>query len=81
MARHIASTLKALARDGLGVVVATHDLAFAAHVADRAVALRDGTAIVGTPAELISASLAGPASARDHLRDPTAHNFPAEPPA
>jgi ABC-type multidrug transport system fused ATPase/permease subunit len=54
VARHIAMTLRALARDGLGVVVATHDLAFAADVADRVVALRDGTAIVGTPADLLA---------------------------
>jgi len=53
-ARHIGATLTTLARDGLGVVVATHDLAFAAEVADQVVALRDGSAVVGAPAELLA---------------------------
>ncbi|MBS1870778.1 MAG: ATP-binding cassette domain-containing protein [Actinobacteria bacterium] len=53
-ARHVGATLTGLARDGLGVVVATHDLGFAADVADQVVALRDGTAVVGTPAELLA---------------------------
>lgn len=52
-ARHIGATVRSLAHEGLGVVVATHDLAFAADVADRAVALRDGGARVGAPGELL----------------------------
>jgi ABC-type multidrug transport system fused ATPase/permease subunit len=52
--RHIASTLTALAGAGLGVVVATHDLPFAASVADRVVALRDGSAMTGAPSELLA---------------------------
>jgi ABC-type cobalamin/Fe3+-siderophores transport system ATPase subunit len=52
--RHVATTLRSLARDGLGVVVATHDLAFAAAVADAVVTLRDGTAASGSPAELLA---------------------------
>ncbi len=55
-ARHVGATLRALARDGLGVVVATHDLPFAAELADRVVALRDGTAVAGAPAELLAAT-------------------------
>ena len=55
-AQHIGATLTALAREGLGVVVATHDLPFAADVADRVVALRDGTAVAGTPADLLAAA-------------------------
>jgi ABC-type multidrug transport system fused ATPase/permease subunit len=62
-ARHIGTTLSALARDGLGVVVATHDLPFAAEIADRVVALRDGTAVVGAPQELLSAVRPLPADA------------------
>ena len=53
-ARHVGATLRGLARDGLGVVVATHDRAFAADVADRVVALHDGTARAGAPAELLA---------------------------
>jgi ABC-type multidrug transport system fused ATPase/permease subunit len=53
-ARHVGTTLTALARDGLGVVVATHDLPFAADVADRVVSLRDGSAVVGAPQELLA---------------------------
>jgi len=53
-AHHIGTTLTTLAREGLGVVLATHDLAFAANVADRVVALRDGSAIVGAPQELLA---------------------------
>jgi len=64
VARHIAATVRSLAGAGLGVVVATHDLAFAADVADRAVALRDGTAVSGAPAELLAAARDG---------DPAAH--------
>jgi len=52
-ARHIGGTLTALAGAGLGVVLATHDLAFAAEIADRVVALRDGVVTVGSPAELL----------------------------
>jgi ABC-type cobalamin/Fe3+-siderophores transport system ATPase subunit len=54
--RHVAATLRALVEAGLGVVVATHDLAFAADVADRAVTLRDGTAVVDQPQELLDAA-------------------------
>ncbi|HEX7289881.1 MAG TPA: ABC transporter ATP-binding protein [Conexibacter sp.] len=62
-ARHVGTTLRTLARDGLGVVVATHDLPFAADVADRVVALRQGTAVVGAPAELLAvASRPAPAA-------------------
>ncbi|HEU4701221.1 MAG TPA: ABC transporter ATP-binding protein [Conexibacter sp.] len=53
-ARHVGATLTALARDGLGVVVATHDLPFAAAVAECVVALRDGTAVAGAPQELLA---------------------------
>ncbi|MGN6188389.1 MAG: ABC transporter ATP-binding protein [Conexibacter sp.] len=53
-ARHVGATLRSLAGAGLGVVVATHDLAFARELADRVVALRDGTALVGAPAELLA---------------------------
>ena len=55
VARHVGATLTALAHAGLGVVVATHDLPFAAEIADRVVALRDGAAVVGTPHELLAA--------------------------
>ena len=48
VARHVGATLRTLAKAGLGVVVATHDLPFAAEVADRVVALRDGTAVAGS---------------------------------
>ncbi|HEX4805233.1 MAG TPA: ABC transporter ATP-binding protein [Conexibacter sp.] len=63
VARHIGGTLTALARAGLGVVVATHDLPFAAAIADRVVALRDGGAIVGSPQELLAGG--APAHAAD----------------
>ncbi len=54
VARHVGATLTALAQAGLGVVVATHDLPFAAEIANRVVALRDGAAVVGTAAELLT---------------------------
>jgi ABC-type cobalamin/Fe3+-siderophores transport system ATPase subunit len=54
-AAHIGETLKRLAADGLGVLAVTHDLTFAAAVADRAVALRDGAAVTGAPAEILEA--------------------------
>jgi len=60
-ARHVAATVTALARDGLGLVVATHDLAFAADVADRVVALHDGTATSGAPGELLGTAAGEPA--------------------
>ncbi len=55
VARHVGATLTTLAQAGLGVVVATHDLPFAAEIADRVVALRDGAAVVGSAAELLTA--------------------------
>jgi ABC-type multidrug transport system fused ATPase/permease subunit len=57
-ARHIAATVRALAGAGLGLVIATHDLAFAGDVADAVVALREGTAVAGAPAELLAAPTA-----------------------
>jgi ABC-type multidrug transport system fused ATPase/permease subunit len=54
--RHVAATLAALAGAGLGVIVATHDLPFAGALADRVVALRDGSAVSGTAAELLAAA-------------------------
>jgi len=54
VARHVGATLTALAQAGLGVVVATHDLPFAAEIANRVVALRNGAAVVGTAAELLT---------------------------
>ena len=60
--RHVGATLRALARAGLGVVVATHDLPFAAEISDRVVALRDGTASVGAPAALLAVDAAEPPS-------------------
>jgi ABC-type multidrug transport system ATPase subunit len=47
VARHVATTLRTLADAGLGVLVATHDLAFAAAIADRSVTLHDGVAATG----------------------------------
>jgi len=79
-ARHVGATLTTLARDGLGVVVATHDLAFAAEVADQVVALRDGSAIAGAPAELLAAATPGaPVSRRVPTGNPERHSWPAEP--
>jgi len=80
-ARHVGATLRTLADRGLGVVVATHDLPFAAEVADRVVALRDGTAIVGAPAELLAAAPSGPATVRGPARGPEPHSSRVEPPA
>jgi ABC-type cobalamin/Fe3+-siderophores transport system ATPase subunit len=53
-AQHVGATLRALAGAGLGIVVATHDLRFAAEIADRVVALRDGTAVLGEATELLA---------------------------
>ncbi|MDW5593717.1 ABC transporter ATP-binding protein [Conexibacter stalactiti] len=52
-AGHVGETLRRLAGDGLGVLAATHDLGFAAAVADRAITLRDGRAVTGTPEEIL----------------------------
>jgi len=49
---HIAATLRSLAHAGLGVVVATHDLPFAAAVAEHVLMVRDGSVVAGSPAEL-----------------------------
>jgi ABC-type cobalamin/Fe3+-siderophores transport system ATPase subunit len=55
VAAHVGETLRRLAHvDGLGILLATHDLAFAAAVADAAVALRDGRAVAGEPAALLA---------------------------
>jgi ABC-type multidrug transport system ATPase subunit len=72
---HIATTLRSLAHAGLGIVVATHDLPFAAAVADRVVALRDGTAVTGTPDDLLAVS------SLPRAADSPAATGRAEPPA
>jgi ABC-type multidrug transport system ATPase subunit len=48
-AEHVAATVRALAARGLGVVIATHDRALVAAVADDVVELRDGTAREAAP--------------------------------
>jgi ABC-type cobalamin/Fe3+-siderophores transport system ATPase subunit len=53
--QHVAATLSGLAHAGLGIVVATHDVAFAAALAERVVALRDGSALTGSSAQLLAA--------------------------
>jgi ABC-type multidrug transport system fused ATPase/permease subunit len=58
VAAHVGETLTRLAREGLGIVVATHDLAFAARVADHALALAEGVAIQGPPSEILDAARA-----------------------
>lgn len=55
-AAHVGETLARLARDGLGILVATHDLVFAGRIADRAVALSGGRAVKGTPEEILAAA-------------------------
>ena len=52
-ADHVAATLLSLAASGLAIVLATHDRTLAAAVAGEAVVLRDGTAVTGSPAELL----------------------------
>jgi ABC-type multidrug transport system fused ATPase/permease subunit len=53
-AQLVARTVAALAQRDLAVIVATHDLALAAEVATRAVALADGGAIAGELADLVA---------------------------
>ncbi len=53
VARHVAATLTGLAAAGLGVVVATHDMAFAARIADRVVTLVAGVARTGEPQAML----------------------------
>jgi ABC-type cobalamin/Fe3+-siderophores transport system ATPase subunit len=61
-ARHVAATLTSLAASGLGIVLATHDLALATAIADDAVALREGTAQTGSPEALLGAAAAAAAA-------------------
>jgi len=66
-AAHVGETVVRLAHEqGLGILLATHDLAFAAAVADRAVALRDGRAVEGEPAAVLqeAAAVRPPAAER-----------------
>ncbi len=58
--QHIAATLRSLAQAGLGVIVATHDLPFAAAVAEHVILLRDGTAVAGSADDLIAAGTTEP---------------------
>jgi ABC-type multidrug transport system fused ATPase/permease subunit len=60
-ARHLGETIAELARRDLAVVVATHDLALAAQVADRALGLHEGAALAGTVSDVLAAvpALAG----------------------
>jgi ABC-type multidrug transport system ATPase subunit len=79
---HVGATLRTLARAGLGVVVATHDLPFAATVAEHVLLLRDGSAVAGTPDDLRAAAPQPLADRPDETstRTPVA-NPPTEPPA
>jgi energy-coupling factor transport system ATP-binding protein len=53
----LAGHLRALAREGRAVVLATHDVEFAAEVADRTVILADGQVVADGPArEILAAS-------------------------
>ncbi len=55
-ARQLAATLRALVAAGLGILLATHDRAFAAATADRVVTLADGRIHDGTTASLHEAA-------------------------
>jgi iron complex transport system ATP-binding protein len=52
----LAARLRALAADGLAVMAAVHDLAFAAAVADRVVALAGGRVLADGPADRVLTS-------------------------
>jgi ABC-type multidrug transport system fused ATPase/permease subunit len=57
VAARLARTLRRLVtEEGIGILAATHDLAFAGTVADRAVALRDGRAVTGEVAAVLAAA-------------------------
>ncbi|HZV75973.1 MAG TPA: ABC transporter ATP-binding protein [Conexibacter sp.] len=60
VAARVGTTLVALAGAGIAIVLATHDLAFAAGVADRVVTLRDGVAVSGSPADLLTSARTEP---------------------
>jgi iron complex transport system ATP-binding protein len=61
-----AELLRRIASDGVGVVTALHDLAFAARVADRIVVMADGRIIAdGPPAEALAPTVLARAYAVD----------------
>ena len=50
----MASTMKDLAREGMTMVVVTHEIGFAAEVADRVIFMDHGEIVIsGTPDEVI----------------------------
>ncbi|HEY4281012.1 MAG TPA: ABC transporter ATP-binding protein [Conexibacter sp.] len=77
IAARIGETLRRLAHtDGLGILLATHDLAFAATIADDAVALRDGRAVEGAPDEVLAAAEAAARAGRSAHAAPTSEAAP-----
>jgi general L-amino acid transport system ATP-binding protein len=57
MVSEVLDTMRELAGEGMTMVVVTHELDFARHVADRAVFMADGRIVeTGTPAQLLDAA-------------------------
>jgi len=53
MINEVLDVIKELAREGMTMVVVTHEMGFAKEVADRVVFMADGEIVeVGTPAEI-----------------------------
>ena len=67
-------TLRALARDGVAVVAAIHDLTLAARFADRIALLCDGRLLAGPPEEILESS----ALRQAFGVDVTVHRHPAD---
>jgi ABC-type polar amino acid transport system ATPase subunit len=65
MINEVLDVIKELAKDGMTMIVVTHEMGFAREVADRVVFMSDGEIVeVGTPSELF-----------DHPKDPRTQKF------
>ena len=61
MINEVLDTMKDLAREGMTMIVVTHEMGFAREVADRVVFMADGEIVeVGTPAALLHRPPGGP---------------------
>lgn len=65
MINEVLDVIKELARDGMTMIVVTHEMGFAREVADRVVFMSDGEIVeVGTPGEIF-----------DHPKEPRTQKF------
>ena len=79
MINEVLDTMKDLARDGMTMIVVTHEMGFAREVADRVVFMADGQIVeVGTPEHFFTDAAGGPDEGRSSARSSRPSDVGAE---